>query len=55
MLSGFHLRVLQIVLDAVEPLGFALGGGYALQAHGITDRLSSQVKALVARLRAAGG
>ena len=43
MLEGFHLKVSQVVLKAVEPYGFALGGGYALQAHGIIDRLSTDI------------
>jgi hypothetical protein len=43
MLEGFHLRVSQIVLRAIEPYGFALGGGYALQAHGIVDRPSKDI------------
>ncbi|MCL2092445.1 MAG: nucleotidyl transferase AbiEii/AbiGii toxin family protein [Micrococcales bacterium] len=50
MLSGFHLRVSQVVLEAVEPLGFALGGGYALQAHGIIDRLSTDLDTYTATM-----
>jgi hypothetical protein len=43
MLEGFHLKVSQIVLRAIEPYGFALGGGYALQVHGIVDRPSKDI------------
>jgi hypothetical protein len=43
MLEGFHLKVLQILLTALEPYGFALGGGYALQAHGVIDRPSTDI------------
>jgi hypothetical protein len=43
MLSGFHLRIARAVLRAAEPFGFALGGGYALQAHRITDRPSADI------------
>jgi hypothetical protein len=43
VLEGFHLEVSRIVLRALEPHGFALGGGYALQAHGITDRPSDDL------------
>lgn len=52
MLSGFHLRVSQVVLVAVEPLGFALGGGYALQVHGIIDRLSTDLDTYTATMDA---
>jgi hypothetical protein len=43
MLEGFHRRVSQIVLKAIEPYGFALGGGYALQVYGIVDRPSKDI------------
>jgi hypothetical protein len=43
MLEGFHFRVSRIVLKAIEPYGFALGGGYALQVHGIVDRPSKDI------------
>lgn len=32
--------VAQLTLDAIAGLGFALGGGQALHAHGYGDRLS---------------
>jgi hypothetical protein len=50
MLTGFHLRVAKIVLQAVEPYGFALGGGYALQAHGIIDRPSTDIDSYTFRM-----
>jgi hypothetical protein len=48
MLEGFHLKVSQIVLEAIKPFGFALGGGYALQAHGIIDRESKDIDSYTA-------
>ncbi|MDR2382195.1 MAG: nucleotidyl transferase AbiEii/AbiGii toxin family protein [Bifidobacteriaceae bacterium] len=50
MLEGFHLRVSRIVLEAVEPFGFALGGGYALQAHGVVDRPSKDLDTYTANM-----
>ena len=43
LLTGFHLTIARIVGQALSPHGFALGGGYGLQAHGITDRLSKDL------------
>ena len=43
MLTGFHLRIAQIVGATLGDQGFALGGGYALQAHGVTDRPSKDL------------
>ena len=42
-LSGFHLDVERVVARTLGDRGFALGGGYALQAHGITDRPSKDL------------
>jgi hypothetical protein len=50
VLAGFHLRVTRIVLETLEPLGFALGGGYALQVHGVTDRPSDDLDNYAASL-----
>ncbi|MDR2715677.1 MAG: nucleotidyl transferase AbiEii/AbiGii toxin family protein [Coriobacteriaceae bacterium] len=50
MLEGFHLRVSRIVLEAVGPYGFALGGGYALQAYGITNRPSNDIDSFVSQI-----
>jgi len=49
MLEGFHLKVSQIVLKAIEPYGFALGGGYALQVHGIIDRPTKDIDSYVSQ------
>lgn len=46
-LTGFHLHVARIVGAAVNQLGFALGGGYALQVHGISDRPSEDIDTYV--------
>lgn len=43
MLDGFHLEIARIAGRVLEPHGFALGGGYALQAHGVTDRPSKDL------------
>jgi len=31
------------LLPAIEPFGFALGGGAALQLHGISDRMTMDI------------
>lgn len=36
-------RVATIGLAALEPYGFALAGGYALQAHGLVTRPSDDI------------
>jgi hypothetical protein len=41
--SRFHGQVTAIALGAAAPHGFALGGGNALIAHGIVDRLTQDV------------
>lgn len=38
--TPFQRLIAQTVLDAIADLGFALGGGQALHAHGYGDRLS---------------
>lgn len=43
MLEGFHLEIAQIAMRVLEPRGFALGGGCALQAHGVTERPSKDL------------
>lgn len=40
MLTPFQRHVAQLIGQALQPFGFALGGGQALQAHKIVDRLS---------------
>lgn len=39
----FHRTVAQIALRAAAPAGFALGGGNALMAHGVVDRMTEDV------------
>lgn len=41
--SKFHGQVATIALRAAAPRGFALGGGNALIAHGIIDRITQDV------------
>jgi hypothetical protein len=38
--TSFQRVIAQLTLDAIADLGFALGGGQALHAHGYGDRLS---------------
>ena len=42
-LEGFHLAVERIIAETLGDRGFALGGGYGLQAHGIVDRPSQDL------------
>jgi hypothetical protein len=42
-INGLHRRVAAIALGAAAKHGFALGGGNALIAHGIIDRLTEDV------------
>lgn len=48
-LTGFHLRVAQLLSHATEGEGFALGGGYGLQTHDLTDRPSKDLDFYVDR------
>jgi hypothetical protein len=41
--SEFESRVLQLVMGAVAPYGFALGGGQGLRAHQIIDRETQDI------------
>jgi Nucleotidyl transferase AbiEii toxin, Type IV TA system len=42
-MDPFHARIARVALAAAEPYGFALAGGYAVQAHGFLDRPSADV------------
>lgn len=42
-LEGFHLDIEKIVASTLGGRGFALGGGFALQVHGIADRPSEDL------------
>jgi hypothetical protein len=42
-MDPFHERLARIALDAAASYGFALAGGYAIQAHGFLNRMSSDV------------
>jgi hypothetical protein len=42
-MDPFHARLARIALVAAGPYGFALAGGYAVQAHGFLDRPSADV------------
>lgn len=42
-MDPFHARLARVALTAAEPYGFALAGGYAVQAHGFLDRPSADV------------
>jgi hypothetical protein len=40
-MDPFHERLARIALDVAGSYGFALAGGYAIQAHGFLNRMSS--------------
>ena len=42
-MDPFHERLARVALDAAGSFGFALAGGYAVQAHGFLNRMSSDV------------
>jgi hypothetical protein len=42
-MDDFHSRVARVGLTALARYGFALAGGYAVQAHGIVERPSEDV------------
>ena len=42
-MNDFHERLARVGLAAVARYGFALAGGYAVQAHGILERPSEDV------------
>jgi hypothetical protein len=42
-MDPFHERLARVALRAAGKYGFALAGGYAIQAHGFLDRLSADV------------
>lgn len=42
-MDPFHERLARVALDAAGKFGFVLAGGYAVQAHGFLNRLSSDI------------
>jgi hypothetical protein len=42
-MDPFHERLARVALDAAGSFGFALAGGYAVQAHGFLNRMSADV------------
>jgi len=42
-MDPFHERLARVALEAAGSYGFALAGGYAVQAHGFLNRMSSDV------------
>jgi hypothetical protein len=42
-MDPFHERLARVALRAAGQYGFALAGGYAIQAHGFLERLSADV------------
>lgn len=42
-MDPFHERLARVALGAAASFGFALAGGYAVQAHGFLNRLSSDI------------
>ena len=43
VLRPFHERLARVALNLAVSYGFALAGGYAVQAHGFLDRPSADV------------
>jgi hypothetical protein len=41
-MDPFHERLARVALDAAGSYGFALAGGYAVQAHGFLNRMSAE-------------
>jgi hypothetical protein len=42
-MDPFHEQLARVALDAAGSFGFALAGGYAVQAHGFLNRMSADV------------
>jgi len=42
-MDPFHERLARVALEAAGSYGFALAGGYAIQAHGFLSRMSADV------------
>lgn len=42
-MDPFHEQLARVALEAAGSLGFALAGGYAVQAHGFLNRMSADV------------
>jgi hypothetical protein len=42
-MDPFHERLARVALDVAASYGFALAGGYAVQAHGFLDRPSADI------------
>jgi len=42
-MDAFQARLARIALDAVGDRGFVLGGGHAVQLHGMAARLSEDI------------
>jgi hypothetical protein len=42
-MDPFHERLARVALEVTAAYGFALAGGYAVQAHGFLDRPSADV------------
>jgi hypothetical protein len=42
-MDPFHERLARVALEVTASYGFALAGGYAVQAHGFLDRPSADV------------
>jgi hypothetical protein len=42
-MDPFHEQLARVGLDATGPFGFALAGGYAVQAHGFLSRMPADV------------
>ncbi|WP_208758907.1 nucleotidyl transferase AbiEii/AbiGii toxin family protein [Microbispora triticiradicis] len=50
-MDGFHRRLAGIALAAAADYGFALAGGYAVQAHGVLERPSEDIDLFTSSVR----
>jgi hypothetical protein len=50
-MDDFHQLLARIALDAAAEHGFALAGGYAVQAHGILQRPSEDIDLFTSTMR----
>lgn len=54
-MDPFHERLARVALDVAASHGFALAGGYAVQAHGFLDRPSADVEHALAEMNDVSG
>ncbi|WP_197038620.1 nucleotidyl transferase AbiEii/AbiGii toxin family protein [Herbidospora cretacea] len=50
-MDEFHERLARVALQAAADHGFALAGGYAVQAHGLLQRPSEDIDLFTSSIR----